>query len=223
MTTQNFSPYLEKLLALYDEKRKRFQWSFSLLLVGAIAFYFFVFLPYITLLGNRADCLSRQVQCTQLETSILDERFTEVTTSWGNIPISTSEVVVLFPLLVALGIWAVSSQLVTLTRLRQAIQLQGKDFGHAVDVTLIAPILLDPQRGWMDLAAGTVMFLAPAAIALISINLIYVRFSDLLTTLPYAQAAAFYHGLYVLCLTIVLFSLARAGLQFQQFWCGRRP
>lgn len=222
MATVEFSPYLEKLLALYDEKRKRFQWSFSLLLVGAIAFYFFVFLPYITLLGNRADCLSQQVQCTQLEASILDERFTEVTTSWGNIPISTSEVVVLFPLLVALGIWAVSSQLVTLMRLRKAIQMQGNDLGSTIDITLIAPILLDPHREWIDLAAGTAVFLVPAAIGLVSIHLVYGRFDDLVGALPYAQAAPFYHALYLLSMLIAGFGLAHTLLKFLQFWRDRR-
>lgn len=83
--------------------------------------------------------------------------------------------------------------------------------GKSIDVTLIAPILLDPQRGWVDLAAGTAAVLAPAAIALVSINLIYVRFSDLLTTLPYAQAASFYHSLYLLSVSIMLFGLARGG------------
>jgi len=61
MDLKDQSAYLERLLSLYDEKRKRFQVSFTLLMVGTVAFFFFVFFPYLTLLGNRADCLSRQV------------------------------------------------------------------------------------------------------------------------------------------------------------------
>ncbi|HHP7245103.1 MAG TPA: hypothetical protein ACFE0H_10510 [Elainellaceae cyanobacterium] len=219
---EDFSPYLQKLLALYDEKRKRFQWSFTVLMVGAIAFFFFVFFPYLTLLGNRADCLSQQAQCTQLETSILDDRFTEVTTSWGNIPISTSEVVVLFPMLIAVGVLAVSSQLITLMRLRKAIQTQGATLPSAIDVTLIAPILLDPKRGLIDVAAGAGAFMIPVLIGFYSINLIYVRLTDLRSALPYSQSVSFYHKLYLLSVIIILFSLARVGLAFIQFWMKRR-
>ena len=164
MDLKDQSAYLERLLSLYDEKRKRFQVSFTLLMVGTVAFFFFVFFPYLTLLGNRADCLSRQVQCTQLETSILEDRFTEVTSSWGNIPISTAEVVVLFPLLVGGGFVATTSQLVGQMRLRQAIQQEATALGAKIDVSLIAPVLLDPKRGLIDLiTGGSALFFSGAA------------------------------------------------------------
>lgn len=217
MTTEDFSPYLQKLLALYDEKRKRFRWTLSLLLVGAIAFFFLIFFPYLTLLGNRADCLAKQALCTELETSILDSRFTEFTTSWGNIPVSTSEIVVLFPALLALGFLLVSSQLVNLMQLRKAIQQQATNYSTAIDVTLIAPILLDPKRALVDLIAGGCILLVPVFVGLFSINVIYVRIVDLRNALPYAPGPRYYHGLYVVSVVIFLSSLARVGLEFLRF------
>lgn len=214
MSQSELSPYLQRLLELFDEKRKRFQWAFGLLLVGAIAFFFLVFFPYITLLGNRADCLAQQVTCTQLETSVLDERFTEVSTTWGNIPLSTAEVVVLFPFLIAVGTVAVLNQLVGLMRLRQGIQAQLADVETAIDVTLIAPLLIDPQRSLWEWIAGTLAMMTPIAIALFSINLIYGRLDELRNAVPYIQATIFYHNLYLLSLLTILFALARVGFAF---------
>ena len=221
MSLSELSPYLQRLLDLYDEKRKRFQWSFSLLLVGAIAFFFFIFFPYLTLLGNLEDCLAQQIACKPVETSILTQRFTEVTTSWGNIPISTAEAVMIFPVLVAAGIAAVSAQLVGLMRLRQAIQKQVVSLDPSVDVTLIAPILLDPKRGILDLLAGGMALLFPGILGLFGTNLIYVRLSDLRSNLPYAQSAQFYHNLYMLSTLLILVSLLRVGLQFFQHYRNR--
>jgi hypothetical protein len=218
MDLQDQSAYLERLLSLYDEKRKRFQLSFTLLMVGTVAFFFFVFFPYLTLLGNRADCLSQQGQCTQLETSILEDRFTEVTTSWGNIPISTAEVVVLFPLMVGAGFMATSAQLVGLMRLRQAIQQEAKALGTAMDVTLVAPILLDPKRGWLDLMAGGAALGSPMLLGLYSINLIFVRLVDLRRNLPYAQAGRFYYGIYLLAVLLFVAGSIRVLMQFLTFW-----
>lgn len=212
------SAYLERLLSLYDEKRKRFQLSFTLLMVGAVAFFFFVFFPYLTLLGNRADCLSQQVPCTQLEASILEDRFTEVTTSWGNIPISTAEVVVLFPLMVGAGFMAVSAQLVGLMRLRQAIQQEAKALGIAMDVTLVAPVLLDPKRGLLDLIAGAGALGLPVLLGVYGINLIFVRLGDLQRNLPYSQASRFYYAVYLLAVLLFLLGSARVAVQFVTFW-----
>ena len=225
MDVKDQSAYLERLLSLYDEKRKRFQLSFTLLMVGTVAFFFFVFFPYLTLLGNRADCMSQQVQCTQLETSILEDRFTEVTTSWGNIPISTAEVVVLFPLLVGGGFVAATSQLVSQMRLHQAIQQEVTALGANIDVSLIAPILLDPKRGLIDLIAGASALAFPALLGLYSINLILVRLGDLRRNLPYAQAGRFYLALYVLSVLLLLIGSARILMQFVTFWwvTRRRP
>jgi|GEM_PF-1503271 len=218
MDLKDQSAYLERLLSLYDEKRKRFQVSFTLLMVGTVAFFFFVFFPYLTLLGNRADCLSRQVQCTQLETSILEDRFTEVTSSWGNIPISTAEVVVLFPLLVGGGFVATTSQLVGQMRLRQAIQQEATALGAKIDVSLIAPVLLDPKRGLIDLITGGSALFFPVLLGFYSINLILVRLGDLRRNLPYAQAGRFYLVLYLLSVLLLLIGSARVVMQFATFW-----
>ena len=214
MSSSQISPYLQRLLDLYDEKRKRFQWAFSVLLFGTIAFFFIVFFPYLTLLGNRAACLARQIQCTQLEASILDERFTEVTTSWGNIPISTAEIVVLFPLLIAASTAAVSTQLIGLMRLRSAIQSQVRELGSAVDVTLIAPILLDARRSPMDWMAGGATFILPVLISLFSINMIYVRIEALRNALPYIQSLVFYHQLYLASGVILFITVLRVSCEF---------
>jgi len=218
MDLKDQSAYLERLLSLYDEKRKRFQLSFTLLMVGTVAFFFFVFFPYLTLLGNRADCLSQQVSCTQLETSILEDRFTEVTTSWGNIPISTAEVVVLFPLLVGGGFIATTAQLVGQMRLRQAIQQEVAALGAKIDVSLIAPVLLDPKHGMIDLMAGGSALVFPLLLGLYSINLILVRLGDLRHNLPYAQTGRFYLALYFLSGLLLLIGLARVAMQFAKFW-----
>lgn len=218
MDLKDQSAYLERLLSLYDQKRKRFQLSFTLLMVGTVAFFFFVFFPYLTLLGNRADCLSQQVSCTQLETSILEDRFTEVTTSWGNIPISTAEVVVLFPLLVGGGFIATTAQLVGQMRLRQAIQQEVAALGAKIDVSLIAPVLLDPKHGMIDLMAGGSALVFPLLLGLYSINLILVRLGDLRHNLPYAQTGRFYLALYFLSGLLLLIGLARVAMQFAKFW-----
>ena len=177
-----------------------------------------MFFPYLTLLGNRADCLSRQVQCTQLETSILEDRFTEVTSSWGNIPISTAEVVVLFPLLVGGGFVATTSQLVGQMRLRQAIQQEATALGAKIDVSLIAPVLLDPKRGLIDLITGGSALFFPVLLGFYSINLILVRLGDLRRNLPYAQAGRFYLVLYLLSVLLLLIGSARVVMQFATFW-----
>ncbi|NER78153.1 MAG: hypothetical protein F6K42_00975 [Leptolyngbya sp. SIO1D8] len=216
MSLSELTPYLQRLLDLYDEKRKRFQWSFSLLLVGAIAFFFLVFFPYMTLLGNLVACRSTQNECPPVESSILAERFTGVTTSWGNIPISTAEVVMLFPLLVAVGLAAVSAQLIGLMRLRLAIRKQLSSLDPQIDVPLIAPILLDPKRGILDLLAGGAALTFPPILGLFSTNLIFVRLSDLRQNLPYAQSTLFYNTLYTFSAILMLVSLARVALQLLQ-------
>lgn len=212
----NESPYLERLLKLYDEKRRRFQLTFTLLWLGAFAFFFFVFFPYLTLLGNRADCQAQQMQCTQLETSILEERFTEVTTSWGNIPISTTEVVTLFPPMVAIGLLVAASQLVELMRLQQAIHRQLKSLNAPVEVTLIAPLLLDPHRRLLDWVVGGMAFLSPALLGLFSINLLAVRLTELRANLPYVQAPVFYQFIYGLSALMMGIACWRVAGQFWQ-------
>lgn len=209
------SPYLQRLLDIYDEKRKRFQWSFSLLLTITIIFFFFLLVPYMTLLGNRADCLALD-QCTPAETSILDERFNEVTTSWGNIPISTAEVVILFPLLTAVGLAATSAQLIGLMRLRKAIQKQIVGLDIAPDLTLITPLLLDPERGFLDVVIGSIALAIPGVVGIFSINLIYVQMDALRENLPYAQSRVFYDQIYLLSIFLILLSLVRVGFQFFQ-------
>lgn len=217
MPPEDFSPYFKKLLALYDEKRKRFRWGLTLLLLGAIAFFFLVFFPYLTLLGNRADCLAKQAQCTQLETSMLDNRFNEFTTSWGKIPVTTSEVVMLFPLILAVGFLIVSSQLVMLMRLRRAIQNQATAESSKFDEVLMAPIMLDPKGEWGDLLAGAGVLLVPIFMDLFSINLIYVRFQDLRNALPYIQSPFHYNLLYLASTGLLLIALGRVGFEFFRF------
>ena len=53
----------------------------------------------------------------------------------------------LFPLLVGGGFVATTSQLVGQMRLRQAIQQEATALGAKIDVSLIAPVLLDPKAG----------------------------------------------------------------------------
>lgn len=184
--------YLDRLLKLYEEKLKKFRLSLTLLLVGTTVFFFLIFFPYMTLLGNREDCRVKQQQCTELKKSKLEERFSEVTTSWGKIPISTAEVTVLFPVGVACGFVTVVEQLQGLVRLRRAITQQIKALSNYMDVTLIAPLLIDPKHSFVDQISGGVTLILPFLIFIYSVTLILIRLEILKNKLPYFQNTRFY-------------------------------
>ncbi|CCI27674.1 hypothetical protein [Microcystis aeruginosa] len=134
MSNTETTAYLDRLLKLYEEKLHRFRLSLALLLVGTLVFFFLIFFPYITLLGNQEACRENP-QCTKPEKSKLEDRLSEITTSWGKVPISTAEVTALFPVGVACGFVVVTAQLQGLTRLRRAITQQLGFFGlsYAID------------------------------------------------------------------------------------------
>jgi hypothetical protein len=204
----DFSPYLVRLLNLYDEKRRRFQGFFALLLVGTLLFFFFVFIPYFTLLGNRLACQQQNAVCSQIEAALLNDRFSEVTTSWGNIPISTAEFVALAPLLMAVGFTAVTAQLLSLIRLRQAIEQQVQLEQIVVDTALIAPMMVELRPG-AEALPGLAAFLTPPLLCLYALRLIFLRRNLLRIELPYAQSAEYYLTVYALSLGLLGFSLVR--------------
>jgi hypothetical protein len=202
-----FSAYLERLLNLYDETRRRFQVSFTLLLLGTLLFFFFVLIPYFTLLGNRLACQQQSVSCTQIEAALLNDRFSEVTTSWGNIPISTAEVVALSPLLGVVGVAAVTTQLLRLIRLRRAIAKQAHRENVALDTTLVAPVLVE-RRPSVEALLGLGAFLTPPLLCFYALRLIFLRRGLLRVELPYAQSAQFYGIIYALSIGLLGLSLA---------------
>lgn len=206
--------YLNKLLEIYDRKLKRFRFSMILLIVGTMSFFFLIFFPYMTLVGNRESCKIQQQQCTQLEESVLDNRFTEVTTNWGNIPISTAEVATLFPVVIAVGFTAAITQLQGLMRLRRAISQQAKTLNSEIDVTLIAPLLLDPKQGVIDQLSSSLILLFPIVVFSYSVSLIVYRLSVLKSNLPYSQSTEFYLLLYFLSACLGIYSLTKISFNF---------
>ena len=214
MSDTDTTSYLDRLLALYEEKLKRFRFSLTILLVGTIIFFFLIFFPYITLIGNQESCRVNQLDCPQLEQSGLKERVSDVTTSWGNIPVSTAEVVAFFPVGVACGFIAVSSQLQDLMRLRRAITQQIRGLESPIDVTLIAPLLIDPKQDVGDQMLGVLILLFPSCLALFSVNLILVSLEAIKNSLPYNQNVSFYYGVYLISVLLILCGLLRIGWTF---------
>lgn len=213
MDEVNSTVYLDRLLELYSEKLSRFRVSLTLLLVGTTIFLFLVFLPYVTLIGNQLDCQTRQKDCPQLEQSEITERVSDVTTSWGNIPISTSELVTFFPAGVACGFLAVTAQLQGLSRLRRAIDQQLQTSKHsAMDSTLIAPLLIDPRQSLLDQLMGTLVISFPAIVVVFSINLLLRSLTAIRRNLPYFQSESFYHGIYSLSILLTMYGLTRVGI-----------
>lgn len=222
MSDAETTPYLDRLLALYAEKLKRFRLSLTLLLVATIAFFFLIFFPYMTLVGNQKDCQAKQGQCTQLEQSQLEDRFSEVTTSWGNIPISTAEVVIFFPAGVACGFIAVTAQLQGLLRLRQAISQQVNSLESPIDVTLIAPLLIDPKQSFLDQIPGGLTLLFPPLVVVYSVRLLLGRLPELKDKLPYIQSLSFYQKIYILSILLVMYGLLKTVFNVLQALLSER-
>jgi len=216
MSDAQTTTYLDRLLELFEEKLKRFRLSLTLLLIGTTVFFFLIFFPYMTLLGNREACRVNQQPCTQLEKSKLDERVSEVTTSWGKIPISTAEVTVLFPLGVAFGFVNVVTQLLGLMRLRRAITQQVKALSNNMDVTVIAPLLIDSKQSLMDQISGGIVLILPFLVFLYSVKMILFRLETLKNKLPYIQNVRFYHSIYLLSALAAIYSLVKLGCNFLQ-------
>jgi hypothetical protein len=206
--------YLDRLLKLYEEKLKGFRLSLILLLVGTTAFFFLIFFPYMTLLGNREDC-GKKHQCTPIKESVLDTRISEVTISWGTIPISTPEVIALFPVGIACGFVAVIAQLQGLMRLRPAISQQVKALNNNMDVALIAPLLIDPKQSLVDQISGGITLISPFLIFLYSVIIILFRIEIIRNKLPYFQNTNFYRFIYYLSAFIAICSLVK-------LWCNYR-
>lgn len=75
---------------------------------------------------------------------------------------------------------------------------------YPIDVSLIAPVLLDPKGGIVDLVAGGSALFFPVLLGLYSINLILVRLADLRLNLPYAQGGAVLSGALFLEFTVAV-------------------
>ncbi|WP_215607788.1 hypothetical protein [Leptothoe spongobia] len=177
-----------------------------------IVFFFLIFFPYITLIGNQKACQAQELDCPHLEQSALEERVSDLTTSWGNIPISTAEVVAFFPAGLACGFVTVTSQLQGLMRLRQAITRQVNNCDNPMDVTLIAPLLIDQKQSFVDQILGGIVLLFPALMVFYSINLIFVSLGALKEKLPYSQDIWFYRIVYFLSALLVLYGLLKTGV-----------
>ncbi|WP_286825502.1 hypothetical protein [Microcystis sp. LSC13-02] len=213
MSNTETTAYLDRLLKLYEEKLNRFRLSLALLLVGTLVFFFLIFFPYITLLGNQEACRENP-QCTKPEKSKLEDRLSEITTSWGKVPISTAEVTALFPVGVACGFVVVTAQLQGLIRLRRAITQQLKASSNYIDVTLIAPLLIDPKSGWVDRIAGVTILLFPFCVFIYSSVKISTRLEVLKNKLPYIQSARFYYLIYFLSAFTAIYTLVRLSFLF---------
>jgi hypothetical protein len=155
MSNTETTAYLDRLLKLYEEKLHRFRLSLALLLVGTLVFFFLIFFPYITLLGNQG-----------------------------------------------------------LTRLRRAITQQLKASSNYIDVTLIAPLLIDPKSGWVDRMAGVTILLFPFCVFIYSSVKISTRLEVLKNKLPYIQSAGFYYLIYFLSAFTAIYTLVRLSFLF---------
>ncbi len=206
--------YLDRLLELYEVKLKQFRFLLALLLMGTTLFFFLIFFPYMTFLGNREDCLINQQQCSQFEQSQLEQRFSDITTSWGKVPISTAEVVIFFPVGVAGGLTILVAQLHALFRLRRAISQQVQSLENPLDVTLIAPLLIDPKMSIFEQMAGTLTLFFPFIVVLYSIRLILIRLEILKNKLPYFQSLRFYYVIYTISIILMVYSLIKIGFSF---------
>lgn len=214
MSSTGKTVYLEKLLKVYEEKLKRFRLALALFLGGTTAFFFLIVYPYMTVIGNLESCRVNQLQCNEDKQSEIEERFSELTTIWGNIPVSTAEVAIFFPVGIAGGYAVVASQMQGLVRLRQAIAKQIKSLDISMDVTLIAPLLIDPKQGLLDRLAGILTFLFPFSFFLYSIRLILNRIEVVKNELPYFQSIRFYKSLYFLSSILIIYSLVKTGMNF---------
>jgi hypothetical protein len=217
MNEADTNHYLNQLLTLYQEKLKRFRLTLSLLLAGTIIIFFLIFLPYMTLLGNREACQANQHQCTNLEESELNTRLSEIQTSWGNVPISTAEVTILFPAGIALGLVVSLAQLQGLTRLRRAINRELKSLEKAMDVTLITPLLIDPQQSGINQVSGIFVLSTPIVFFLYSLNILLPRLAVLKDELPYIQNLTFYHRLYFFSSLLIAFTLGKFIITFGRY------
>ena len=202
--------YLDRLLKAYEEKYKRFRLALTLLLIGAAVFFFLIFYPYITVIGNLQDCWLNQSQCP-IDSEIINKRIEELTTNWGKIPISTAEVVIFFPVAIAGGVAAVTSQLKELVRLRRALSLEVESLTNSMDITLIAPLLIDSKQHYSDQIAGVVTLLFPFIIFLYSVRLILFRIEIITNELPYLQSIKFYFLIYFWSTLLFICSLVKTG------------
>ena len=202
--------YLDRLLKVYEEKYKRFRLALTLLLIGAAVFFFLIFYPYITVIGNLQDCGLNQSQCP-IDSEIINKRIEELTTNWGKIPISTAEVVIFFPVAIAGGFAAVTAQLKELVRLRRALSLEVESLTNSMDITLIAPLLIDSKQHYSDQIAGVVTLLFPFFIFLYSVRLILFRIEIITNELPYLQSIKFYYLIYFWSTLLFNYSLVKTG------------
>ena len=202
--------YLDRLLKVYEEKYKRFRLALTLLLIGTAVFFFLIFYPYITVIGNLQDCGLNQSQCP-IDSEIINKRIEELTTNWGKIPISTAEVVIFFPVAIAGGFAAVTAQLKELVRLRRALSLEVESLTNSMDITLIAPLLIDPKQHYSDQIAGVVTLLFPFFIFLYSVRLILFRIEIITNELPYLQSIKFYFLIYFWSTLLFIYSLVKTG------------
>ncbi|MGK7957396.1 MAG: pentapeptide repeat-containing protein [Crocosphaera sp.] len=223
--------YLDKLLELYDIKRKQFRFLLASVLIGTTLFFFLIFFPFMTLIGNNLACLNSQQGdqvCNKIEEeSELKERFSEITSYWGKIPISTPEIVSLFPVGVAGFFTILVAELHSLFRLRPAISQEMQSLNNSFDVTLIAPLLIDPKMHFIDQITGILILLFPFILVLYSIILMLtspgynqsIRLEALIGQLPYSQNLAFYRLIYGISISLMVYSLIRIGFSFFYFNC----
>ncbi|MFM7791507.1 MAG: hypothetical protein ACKO90_26535, partial [Microcystis panniformis] len=94
-------------------------------------------------------------------------------------------------------------------RLRRAITQQLKASSNYMDVTLIAPLLIDPKSGWVDRMAGVTILLFPFCVFIYSSVKILTRLEVLKNKLPYIQAARFYYLIYFLSAFTAIYTLVR--------------
>ncbi|MEM7066352.1 MAG: hypothetical protein AAF572_24685 [Cyanobacteria bacterium P01_B01_bin.77] len=202
--------YLDRILKVYEDKYKKFRLSLTLLLIGTTVFFFLIFYPYMTIIGNLQDCELNQSQCPT-DSKIIKERIEELTTNWGKIPVSTAEVVIFFPVATTGGFAAVTSQLQELVRLRQALAREVKTLANPIDITLIAPLLIDPKRNRLDQIAGVMTLCFPFFIFLYSVRLILFRIEIIRSELPYRQSEEFYFLIYFVSAFLFIYSLVKTG------------
>lgn len=212
MSSTEKTVYLDRLLKVYEEKLKRFRWALALFLVGTTVFFFLIVYPYMTVIGNLEHCRLTQSECDENEYIEITERFEEFNTSWGSLPVSTPEVVIFFPVGIAGGYTIVASQMQGLVRLRRAIAQQIKSLAISMDVTLIAPLLIDTKQGLLDQMAGISTFLFPISVFHYSVRLILRQIEVIKSKPSYLQSEDFYKSLYLLSAILIIYSLVKTGL-----------
>ena len=99
-------------------------------------------------------------------------------------------------------------------RIRRAITQEVKALSSHMDVTLIAPLLIDPKQSLVEQISGGMTLFFPALVFFYSVRIILIRLQILRNKLPYSQNTQFYYLIYFVSTLIGIYSLVKIGFYF---------